>query len=237
MSDQFCAKLRGLSVAAITPADVYACLSVHWFTKYQTMRRLRAQLEAVFDWSVEQGWRDAGSINPALRAHFKRSLPPVVERDEHGGRVERHFPAMPYDQVASFLAKLRQADTIAAKALIFITLTALRTEEGLGLKWSEVDWDRAVVTIPSSRMKAGRSHVCPLSPQALALLRELQDTAFNDWVFPGFAAGKHITSVAMYRYIRPTGYCAHGMRSAFCDFAGDLTDVPREVAEAALPIP
>ena len=59
---------------------------------------------------------------------------------------------------------------MGARALEFLVLTAGRTNEVLGARWSEIDMAKAVWTIPGARMKAGKEHRVPLSPAALAIL-------------------------------------------------------------------
>ena len=48
---------------------------------------------------------------------------------------------------------LHQREAVAALALEFTILTAARTGEVIGAKWDEVDLDKAIWTIPASRMK------------------------------------------------------------------------------------
>ena len=49
--------------------------------------------------------------------------------------------------------------------------TAARRDEIGGLRWDEVDLDRALIEIPAARMKNGRPHLIPLSGPALAILK------------------------------------------------------------------
>jgi integrase len=68
---------------------------------------------------------------------------------------------MPYEQVAAFLADLRKRDATAARALEFCILTAARSGEVLGLRRSEIDFEKKIWTVPANRMKAGREHRVP----------------------------------------------------------------------------
>jgi hypothetical protein len=65
----------------------------------------------------------------------------------------------------------------------------------------------------------------------------------NDFLFIGSRAGKPISNAAMaelMKQIAPPSSTAgklatvHGMRSTFRDWAGEMTNFPRELAEAAL---
>ena len=70
---------------------------------------------------------------------------------------------MPYEDVAAFIAKLREREAASALALELCILTAARSGEILGMRWSEVDFDKKIWTVPANRMKAGREHRVPLS--------------------------------------------------------------------------
>ena len=50
-------------------------------------------------------------------------------------------------------------------------LTGARKTEIADLRWSEVDLDQALITLPAARTKARREHEIPLSAPALAILK------------------------------------------------------------------
>lgn len=54
-----------------------------------------------------------------------------------------------------------------------LVLTGQRLREVAGMRWSEVDLDRATWTMPAERQKNGKPHVVHLSAPALAVLREV----------------------------------------------------------------
>jgi integrase len=76
----------------------------------------------------------------------------------------------------------------AANAALFklYLLTAQRGLELRTMAWADVDLGTGWWTIPGARAKNGRSHRVPLSPPAVALLRELhaRPTGTSPWVFP-----------------------------------------------------
>lgn len=67
-----------------------------------------------------------------------------------------------------------------ALALKLVTLTLCRRNEVAGAKWDEVDFDQRVWIIPADRVKNGRDHVVPLSDQAMLVLRNAREIAFDD---------------------------------------------------------
>ena len=81
-----------------------------------------------------------------------------------------NFASLPWSKVAAFLATLEARPEAAARVLAFIIFTAVRANEACQARWSEIDLDAAVWTIPAERMKAGTAHIVPLSRQAVALL-------------------------------------------------------------------
>jgi integrase len=103
-----------------------------------------------------------------------------------------------------------------------------RTGEVIGARWSEIDFQARLWTVPGNRMKAGREHRVPLSEAAMALLTALKRE--GDRVF-------HISNMAMLALLRSMGksdLTVHGFRSTFSDWAAEQTNAPSEVREMAL---
>lgn len=126
----------------------------------ETMRRLRQRLDAVFEDAI---FHKLASFNPA--AAIRRKV------DEQGPKRGRGaFAALPYREVAPFMARLRQVPGVGARCLEFAILTAARTSEALFAEWSEFDLEARVWTVPADRMKAGESHTVYLSDEAMAVL-------------------------------------------------------------------
>jgi integrase len=81
--------------------------------------------------------------------------------------------------------------------------------------------------VSAMRMKAGREHRVPLSGRTIAILERVA-LIQGEFVFPG-QRGDHLTAMP-----RLKGFTVHGFRSSFRDWAGNETNVPREICEAAL---
>jgi integrase len=144
---------------------------------------------------------------------------------------------MAYQDVPAFIAQLRECNAIAAMALEFCILTATRSGEVYGARWSEIDVEAKVWILPAARMKAARAHRVPLSERALVILGKLGDAKTSDYVFPSPRGRKPLSHVSMAKVmhrLQIDGATVHGFRSAFRDWAGNETHFPREVAEAAL---
>jgi integrase len=228
--ETYAAPLRGKPVDTITTEDVLSVLKPIWTAKAETASRLRGRIEKVLDAAKAKGFRDGE--NPARwRGHLDHLLP------KRSKLSRGHHAAMPYEEVGKFVAKLRESGSLSAEALELCILTAARSAETLGMRWSEVDLDKKLWTIPANRMKAGREHRVPLSPRAVSILRKLHQSKSGDFVFPGQARGKPLSNMAMEMVLRRMNLenvTVHGFRSSFRDWAGNESHFPREVVETAL---
>jgi integrase len=118
--------------------------------------------------------------------------------------------------------------------LEFAILTATRTGEVIGARWSEVDLRYRIWAVPKERMKAKREHRVPLCDRAVEILKGIDRR--GDFVFGSAVTGKPLSNMALLellRGIRP-GLTTHGFRSTFRDWAAERTNFPREIAEMAL---
>src|SRR5262249_48272730 len=149
----------------------------------------------------------------------------------------KHHAALPYAEIAAFMAKLRQDTSAAAKCLEFIVLTGARLGEATGAMWSEIDFKACTWTIPANRMKGGREHRVPLSDAAMAVLEAMRAVRVGGFVFLGTRDGKSVASRTIQDFVRQIAngeITTHGFRSSFRDWAAERTNFPREVAEMAL---
>ena len=146
-----------------------------------------------------------------------------------------HHAALPYAELPTFIEDLRKRVGIAASALEFTILTAARTGEVIGARWSEIDLKNRVWIVPKDRMKAKREHRVPLSSRAVQVLEGLPREA--DFVFPGTRKATSISNMAMatlLKRMRRTDITVHGFRSTFRDWAAESTSYPNHVVEMAL---
>jgi integrase len=220
-----------LPIQSIDVGLVMKALEPIWSTKPETAARIRGRIERILDWAKVRGFRQ--DENPARwRGHLDALLPARSKV-----RKVKHHAALPYDQIVAFMAALRTRDAVAAHALEFAILTAARTGEVLDARWSEINFSVKVWVVPPERMKAGRVHRVPLSPAAVALLRQMEMMRRGELVFPGQRRGMPLSNMSMLMVLRRLGrddLTAHGFRSTFRDWAAECTNFPREVVEAAL---
>jgi integrase len=218
-----------------TPVDLVDASAVQkvllpiWLTKGETARRVKQRIGTVLDHAHAKGWRPSEAPMRAIN----QLMGNIKQR--RGG----HFSAMPHKDLPAFAAKLRDEDpSVGRLALQFLLLTAARPGEVRYMTWAEIDLDAAEWRIPAERMKAGKPHIIPLVPAAIAILermRELFGSNPEAIVFPG-VKGKAISDVTMNKALRTSdanSYSVHGFRSTFRDWAAE-NGFNNDWAEAAL---
>ena len=136
-------------------------------------------------------------------------------------RKAEHYARLEERDLPEFFQKLAVYDgaTQTRLALHLLILTFVRTNEILGAKWEEIDFDKSEWRIPAERMKMRDPHIVPLNAQALALLRQLQPlTGAGIFLFPNANnAAKPISNntmlFAMYRMGYHSRATPHGFRA------------------------
>lgn len=221
--------IGGLPVDVIQTDDVLSVVRPLWKERPESGRKLRQRIEAVLDVAAVRGWRQGA--NPArLKGHLDKLLP-------RQSRAVQHRRAVPYEEAPAVMSALAQETAGSARAMEWTILTGAREGMTRFMTWGEIEGD--VWNVPAERMKTedqGDFRV-PLAPQALAVLdgMTLGNPDPKSLVFPG-ARGKPMSDQTMDALLTRLGIDAtpHGFRSTFRDWAGDCTDHPRDVAEAAL---
>ncbi len=226
----YCKPIWEKPVDKVDTLGVLACLTPIWQTKPETASRVRGRIERVLNAAKAESFR-AGENPAAWRGHLDATLP------KHGKLSRGHHAALPYGDMSAFMAELRSRDAIAAIALEFLILTAARTAEALEARWTEFDLEGGLWTVPADRMKARREHRVPLSRAALAIVNRLAESKTGEFVFFGQRPGRPLSNTAMLmllRRMRRAGVTSHGFRSAFSDWASEVSPFNSELRETAL---
>ena len=229
LGDAYCALIRPKPIGAIDTVDILAVLEPVWQTVPETARRVRMRLEKVLDAARVRGLRSGE--NPA---RWKGHLDHILSK--HGRASRGHHAALAWAQVPDFLRLLESREGTAALAFRFLILNAARTSEVLNATWNEIDFDKATWTIPPERMKSRREHRVPLTPAALILLQKAMGK-HKVYVFPGPSDSGPLSNMALLmvlRRLKRHDVTAHGMRSAFRDWASETTYFTTDVCEMAL---
>ena len=205
-----------------------------WFVKTETAKRLLGRIKTVLDFAAVNGYRTGN--NPAQWTGYLDTQLPSPKKLQ---KVEHH-PAVPYALMGDFMSKLRQNESISAKALEFLILTAVRSGSVRTAEWSEFDLDRKLWVIPEEHTKARQEHRVPLQPQAIKLLKALPIMVGTNIVFAS-PTGKALSDMALSQLMRgmrergelTVDAVPHGFRSTFRDWAAEQTAYPDEIRKVA----
>jgi integrase len=221
--------IGNLPIGGIELPHVIKVLQPIWSTKTETATRLRQRLEAIIAWATVSGYR-AGE-NPA---RWSGNLEHVLPKAAKVKKV-KHHAALPWVDVGAFMADLRRAEGMGARALEFAILTAARSGEVRGATWDELNLAEKLWTVSAERMKAGKAHRVPLSDSAVSLLKALHRFDGCPLVFPS-VRGEMLSDMTLSAVMRRMKVDAvpHGFRSTFKDWARSNTNFPDEVSELAL---
>jgi integrase len=178
----------------------------------ETARRLRQLCGQIFRYAIVTG-RAQRDPSADLRGALKSPGRPSGQK------------AMPLAEVPTFMHLLRRydGDPRTRLALRLMVLTFARTTELRAARWSEfegLDGNAALWRIPAERMKMKREHTVPLSPQALAVLRELRALPGSDaspFLFPSASREGCMSNNTMLYALYRLGYhsraTVHGFRA------------------------
>ena len=224
-------KIGSMPVDNIDTQHILKVLKPIWNTKTETASRVRGRIELILDYAEVQKWR-TGSNPARWKGHLKSILPSPQKIVE-----VKHHKAMPYEELPTFLSDLKLMDGMGARCLEIAILTCLRTNECTGAKWSEIDLNKQLWTVPKERMKKGVEHRVPLSDTAMQLITNLSEQRTNDYVFPSSSNNGSISNGTMDALLIRKGYkpyTVHGFRSTFRDYITEKTNTAWRTGEEAL---
>jgi integrase len=240
--NQYCKPILNKHVDKVSQDDVLTVLMPIWTEINETASRLRGRIEKVLGYAIAAKFRTDG--NPAM---YKGSLEYLLPKTK---KEPKHQPSLPWSEIPRFWQELRSQQGIAKDALSFLILTVARSGEVRGMTWQEVNFEKAIWTIPGRRMKLGKTHEVPLSDGAMQILRAQKRGQPQDFVF-SVRKDKQLSDMTLAAVIKrmnktkgaendgyydPDGRqaCPHGFRSSFRIWAAEMSAYPRDVAEFAL---
>ena len=155
-------------VSSVLRSEVVSLLDRLAAGKPVLANRVLAALRAMFNWAVR---RDMLVVSPCagLQPPGKETARDRVLSDEEVSLIWGGCDAVgpPYGTLVKLLL-----------------VTGQRLNEVAQMRWSEIDFDKAVWRLPADRSKNGQSHEVPLSPLAVGLLEGMPKLAGEpDYVF------------------------------------------------------
>jgi integrase len=159
--------LGDMQVHEVDRAAVQRAIAQVWAKRPATAKKVLRRIGSVLRFAAAHEWR--ANDNPAdLRLLRLAGLP--------GLPAGRSHPSLPWSRVPDFLRALDTMGGMAPLTLRWCVLTACRSNEARGARWSELSFDGVPVwTVPPDRLKSSRGrervpHRVPLAPAASALL-------------------------------------------------------------------
>ena len=163
-------RLHGLQITAIDRRSVAALFTELAASSGPNLANsVRASLSAFFGWAMREGLADANPIIGTNKAITKGDRDRVLTDDELG-------------QIWNGLGDDAYGDIVR-----LLALTGQRRDEIGSLRWSEVNLDKALISLPAERTKNSRPHDIPLSPAAVSILKARPH--FAELVFTSGANG------------------------------------------------
>lgn len=207
----FSAEFRRRPVSEISPAELlHEVKHQERREKFETAKRMRSFASRVFRYgaATARAERDPAQmllgalIQPKVK-HFSA----ITEPTEFGGLL-RAIEDYTGDPAVMYALKLTPH--------VFQRPGELRQME-----WAEINFDKAVWTLPPAKMKMRQPHAVPLSRQAFAILKSMQElTGKGKYVFPSVRSrSRPISENTVTAALRRMGYTkdqmtAHGFRTS-----------------------
>ena len=201
------------TIAEVTAPELLACIRrVKERGLMDTAHRLREVSGQVFRYAIQTGRAErdvAGDLRGAIPPKGKKNFPAITQPKEFGKLLRA---------IWSYKGLFHTCCAFKLSALF-----GLRPGEIRSLEWSEIDNEERLIRIPLGKMKARRTHVVPLTDQALAIIEELRPlTGRGKYCFPGMRDhSKPMSENTIGTALRRMGYdtksehTAHGFRSSF----------------------
>jgi integrase len=218
------------AVSDITIQDVLAVLSPIWQIKSVTAERLRQRIKLILDWAMAHGYREGG--NPADHRTGVGQLLPKVKKIH----TPTHHSALPWAMAPDLVGTIVAKEGQSFRALEMLLLTATRTNEVVGAKWEEFDFERRIWTVPAKRTKNFRELRVPITDHLIEILSRLNRKASDAYVFTNPRTRKPMGLSSPRNALKgiSPSYTPHGLRSTFREWAAEKTQFRREAIELSL---
>ena len=225
--------IGSMLVSDIEIAHIKEILDPIWHTKTETASRIQGRVKRIMDYAMVSGYRE--KTNPAQWTACLDS----VYQSSGKLKVVKHFDSIPYPKIYEFLQTLQKENSMSARALEFLILTAVRSGSVRSATWSQIDLDAKVWTVPKLFTKTKkRDHAVPLTTHAIALLKNLPRFIETDLIFPSprFKEMSDNTIGKLMRDMRAANKFSgigvpHGFRASFATWRLERTNYSKELGD------
>jgi len=200
-------KIGDLPINEITIPDIVKIVqAIGSNGTIETAKRTKQDISQVFRYASQIGvctQNPAGDIRDVLPKQRKK-----------------HHACIPKEELPDLLKKIEAcAPSMCKYVTKLVALTFVRTNELIGAKWEEINWEKKQWLIPKERMKMRRPHIVPLSKQAIQLLKEVKSKT-SDTPFIFYSSGsksRHVSNTTILRFLKRLKYenrmTGHGFRT------------------------
>lgn len=193
----------------------------------ETVKRLTQRLNEIMTYGVNSGLIHANPLS-GIRSVFKKPK-------------KKNMAALPPDELSELMIAIANASIKrTTRCLIEWQLhTMTRPAEAATTRWADIDFEKKIWTIPAERMKKRRTHMIPLTEQAIALLEAIKPySGHREYVFPADRNPRtHCNSQTANMALKRMGFegrlVSHGMRSIASTILNEKGFEP-ELIEVAL---
>ncbi len=217
-------------ISQIKPAVVLNCLQQIEKTAPHMARRIKTTIRSIYKYAHATSrvqYDPTYGIEEAMKKHKKG-----------------HYASITVDELPRFLVDLFEYRARLTRqtflAIYLMLLTFVRTSELIQVKWSEIDFEKAMWVIPAERMKMRLPHMIPLSKQSLKILAELKEmNGMNEYVFPSLPRPhKPMSNGTILVALKRMGYknkmTGHGFRSLALGVLKEKLKYSHDVADRQL---
>lgn len=223
-------ELGDKEINSITADEVISTLKpLEANAKFDTLQRTLTILKEVFRYAHMRGLIQTNQIQSiksdiVFKTHKAKNYPALTSIDEIRGLVEA--------------IRAYKGDIRTVVALKLSILTANRPFNIRAAKWSEIDLESEIWTIPAEKMKARSEHILPLAEQTVKILKEFKKIDFrSEYLFPSqLSKTRPMSDGTINTALRRMGYSkdemvAHGFRSIFSTFAYEYQHEHKSTSE------
>lgn len=215
--------LHGKRLDQIKRADVVKALDAIVVTAPVSANRALAHLKHLMNWCVDRGMLDASPLT-GMKLPTKETPRERVLTSE---------------ELRALWAACDADGYPFGDCMKLLILSGQRRTEVAEMKWSELDLDKRLWTLPSARAKNGKQHTVPITDAMLTLLRRVPRYLSSDFVFTttgkspisGFGQVKERMDKAFPKDTAP--WTIHDLRRTMSTNLAML-GVPQPVTEALL---
>lgn len=217
-------------IKEITHPELLRILKIKEKMAPEVAKRRYRDCKNLWEYAINHGYTES---NIAGRISGNAFLP----------RKEKHYPKITDEKILGELLRgiddyKGEGGIIVRNILRFVSIMPLRADNLYKLRWSQVDFEKSIITIPRSEMKVKDQNlpdfVLPLPVQAINILKEVGEvTGWGRWVFHGVRENlKHANKESGNKALRSMGFVdeKNGRKQTLHSFRGTFRSLSETYA-------